>query len=241
MVFHRFLAGEVPGRQLSIAVNGEPIQPWDPFARNEPLTQRLPTQRLPLPREDGGGTVVVTPYILPHQSHFSSPEAHEAAAGPHRWNRQQGLYIYRRHRLVQSGGWSRLRTMDEHSKLARVAVDIPPGGDEAFRINVAKMTVGLPDSIRAELRVLVAGIVSRAQDIYRQRVRLVPDPESGIGDGSGEVGLAIGDHWSLIVEVLERELADHPDVLDRVLLALINAQPGTTQSATMPNAQAATQ
>lgn len=223
MVFHRYLSGEARGRRLTISLNGERVAAWDPFARDEALTQRLSTQRLRLSESDGAATVVVTPYILPSQHHFSSPEAHAAASGPNRWNRQQGLYLYRRDRLVQSGGWSRLRTMDEHSKLARVAVDIPPNADESFRINIAKMTVGLPESLRVQLRVVVAGVVTRAQDAYRQRVRLVPGSRSADVEQSPSTQ-GLGDHWPAIVEILERELAEHPEVLDRVLLALINTR-----------------
>ena len=47
--------------------------------------------------------------------------------------------------MVQSGGWSTLRTLDEHIKLARVAVSFDPRLDDAFRVNVAKMRVQLQD------------------------------------------------------------------------------------------------
>ena len=43
----------------------------------------------------------------------------------------------------------------------------------AFRINVSKMTVGLPEAIRPQLRALVAGVVSLAQDVYRRRLAVV--------------------------------------------------------------------
>src|SRR6185312_13148209 len=119
----------------------EPVAPWDPFARAEPLTQKLAAQTLRLEYDGTTHRVRVRPYVLPNQHHFSAPEAHQHAAGPQRWNRQQGLYIYRHDRLIQSGGWSRLRTLDEHSKLARIAVDIPLAADGAFRTNVAKMRV----------------------------------------------------------------------------------------------------
>ena len=227
MVFHRFLEGEVPGPPLAICVNGSPIDPWDPFARSEPMTQRLAAQTVPLEHAGVRHEVVVQPYVLPAQHHFSSPEAHDRAAGPKRWNRQQGLYIHRRDRLIQSGGWNRLRTLDEHAKLARIALDIPDTADTAFRTNVSKMTVGLPDGVRPALRALVAGVVTRAQDVYRRRMRLVPPAENGSTDGpASEVpALTISDQWPLIAEVLGRELAAYPDLLDRVLVALANARP----------------
>ena len=175
MVFHRFLAGEAPGPPLAIHVGwGATLTPWDPFARAERLTRALAAaDACPLDTRACATRSSSSRIVLPAQHHFSSPEAHEAAGGPNRWNRQQGLYVYRRDRLIQSGGWNRLRTLDEHAKLARIAIDIPPGADPAFRINVSKMTVGLPEGIRPQLRALVAGVVSFAQDVYRRRLAVV--------------------------------------------------------------------
>jgi len=231
MVFHRFLSDEAPGAPLNLHLQGTELEPWDPFARREALTLVLPQQTLTVEHGGLGHDVQVQPYLLPAQQHFSSPAAHAAAAGPRRWNRQQGLYVYRRDRLIQSGGWSRLRTLDEHSKLARIAVDIPTQADEAFRTNVAKMSVGLPDTLRPPLRALVAGVVSRAQDAYRSRVRLVPDATGG------QLGLSVGDQWPQVSEALEGVLGHDPELLDRVLVALSNVRP---PGASAPGAQGVT-
>ena len=40
MVFHRFLSGEA-GTRISISVNGEDLDPWDPFSRDETATETL--------------------------------------------------------------------------------------------------------------------------------------------------------------------------------------------------------
>ncbi len=230
MVFHRFLAGEVPGPPLSVHVAGVTLAPWDPYARGEPLTRVLPAQTLPLDYAGVRHEVIVQPFILPAQQHFSSPEAHEAAAGPSRWNRQQGLYIYRRERLIQSGGWNRLRTLDEHAKLTRIALDIPAGADPAFSINVSKMTVGLPDGLRPQLRALIAGVVSLAQDVYRRRLAAVSDDVEQMRASATTMQrpLTVGDQWPLISEALHEELGDHPELLDRVLVALANIKPPET-------------
>ena len=226
MVFHRFLSGDLRrGRsRIGITLNGTSLEGWDPFARTEQNTKTLPQQWLRLRHAGRTHRVRVRPYILPNQIQFSSGEAHSRAAGPKRWNRQQGLYIYRRDRLIQSGGWNRLRTTDEHSKLARIGVDIPLGADRAFRTNVSKMTVALPTALRPELRTVISGVVNQAQDVYRQRVRLViptsaPGNEAVI-DNAG--GWRMGDSWTAIVEILETELGDHPELLRRVLLRLAN-------------------
>src|SRR5690606_37482526 len=98
---------------------------------------------------------------------FSSLEAFERASGPRRWNRQQGLYIYRADRLIQSGGWSGLRAADEHTKLARAALEFDTDADEAFRINVAKMRVSLPAELRPVLERPVQELCNRANRAYR--------------------------------------------------------------------------
>lgn len=229
MVFHRFLSGELRrGRsRVEMTLDGTWLEPWDPFARFEPATRELPRQWLPLRCSGKTHRVGIRPYILPNQVQFSSPEAHLLAAGPKRWNRQQGLYIYRRDRLIQGGGWNRLRTMDEHSKLARIAVNIPLGADSAFRTNVSKMSVSLPSDLRPALRTLLSGIVGQAQSAYRQRVRLVPRVEE-VGEGAAQDRFdqqewKLGDHWTQVVEVLESELRDQPEVLHRVLARLASA------------------
>lgn len=228
MVFHRFLANEVAGAPLVLRVQDAPVAPWDPFAREELLTQVLPEQLLRFEHAGAQHDLLVQPYLLPAQQHFSSSAAHAEAAGPRRWNRQQGLYVYRRDRLIQSGGWSRLRTLDEHAKLARIAVDIPVEADDAFRTNVTKMSVGLPDALRPTLRSLVAGVVSRAQQAYRTKVRLVP---AGEEMPSGRI-TTVGDQWPQILDVLQSQLGHDPVLLDRTLVALANIRPPELGEAT---------
>ncbi len=228
MVFHRFLSGEATHgrRPLRITVNDQPVQPWDPFARGEPHTRTMPPQHLSV-NGDGEPTIEISPFVLPAQQRFSSTEAHQAAAGPNRWNRQQGFYIYRRDRLVQSGGWNRLRTMDEHSKLARIAVDLPPGAEEAFGINVAKMTVSVPPQVRPALRALAAAVVAEAQRGYRQHAEPPTDPrrEPGrLGNVMGLECLRISRDWRVVSRTVHRILAHDPQTRDRLLLALANAR-----------------
>jgi hypothetical protein len=231
MVFHRFLEGELRrGRhRIAITMNDRWVEPWDPFARSERNSRRLRRQWLPLRVGEQTHRVGVQPYLLPTQIQFSTPEAHSRASGPKRWNRQQGLYIYRRDRLIQSGGWSRLRTTDEHTKLARIAVNIPPEADSAFRTSVSKMSVTLPADLRPGLRAIASGVAAEAQSAYRQRVRLLdgektPDDESGYRVGpvvDKSQDWKLGDHWSALVEILDGEFADDPDRLRRVLERIV--------------------
>lgn len=168
MVFHRFLAGQVRGRKLQMTVNGSVVHPWDPFCRDEPKTEELPAKDLRVSGEKGFGIVRVRPFVVPPQAEFSDSTAWNRASGPAKWNRQQGLYIYRANRLIQpGGGWNRLRTIDEHTKLARVAVDFFPDLDAAFGLNIAKAYVQLPPDLREELKPLVDTVARRADQRYR--------------------------------------------------------------------------
>jgi hypothetical protein len=245
MVFHRFLAGRA-SRPLpfTILVNGNPVEPWDPYAADEPATQRLDRQTITLRHEGRSLPIRVQPYILPNQMQFSSQHAWEEAAGPKKWNRQQGFYIYRGDRMIQSGGWNRLRTPDEHTKLARVAVDIPPAADAAFEVNVSKMRLLIPGSIRPDLKALASAVASRAQSAYRQSgdgghapsrgsgaaaatARPGEAPPASASQRTGANGTVSGAHPAAgsmtvgdVLRVLERELSDQPDVLARILRAL---------------------
>ncbi len=167
MVFHRFLAGEVRGKKLSIYLNNNKIVPWDPFARSEAATQKLDDVAIRVESENAKTDVILEPFVLPAQSKFSSPEAHARASGPRKWNLQQGFYIYRADRMIQSGGWSGIRTLDEHLKLARVALNFSPRLDEAFKINVPKMRVNLPASIRDDVSKALAPVFRLANSAYR--------------------------------------------------------------------------
>jgi len=168
MVFHRFLSGEARRETpLRIAINGQQVKPWDPFARNEPATLPLRPRSVSIHRPVAA-KVRFVPFVLPHRSAFSSPEAFERLAGPGKWNRQQGLYIYRGDRLIQGGGWAGIRSIDEHTKFARAAVEFDPALDELFKVNVAKMSVRLPAPVRKLLEPAISEVCRTASARYRR-------------------------------------------------------------------------
>lgn len=166
MVFHRFLSGEA--KDLQIHVNGEPLKPWDPFARSEPETESLPDDQFEVEQMEGSGLVTLRRYLLPTRQKFSSSAAYENYSGPEKWNRQQGLYIYRADRLVQWGGWAGIRTADEHTKFARASIDFGTELDGAFNINVAKMRVTLPSELRKMIARPINELCMTADSEYRK-------------------------------------------------------------------------
>jgi hypothetical protein len=175
MVFHRFLSGEIKNNPVSITLNCNRISPWDPFARNEDKTKVFPKTVLPIEYEGVKGEVLIEPFRLPQRDDFRTMDEFRRASGPQNWNQQQGFYIYRSNRMIQSGGWSGMRTADEHTKLARIAVSFTPNLDNAFKINVAKMRVQLPMQLKEEIDILLKPVIKDAQDIYR-RSQFKPHP-----------------------------------------------------------------
>jgi hypothetical protein len=193
MVFHRFLSGDIYGKRIAIYINDERVVPWDPYSRGEKHTQEIDPIYIPLVFNEGSYKVKIQPYILPPQWLYSSTKAHLNASGPGKWNKQQGLYIYRSNRIIQAGGWSGLRTSDEHTKLARIAVFIPSQLDELFQVNVAKKHLSLPREFRATLLKEIQPIVTRAQEIYRDKLTQIPGLGGDVlgADPSEKNGLSI--------------------------------------------------
>lgn len=170
MIFHRFLSGEIHGKRIAIYINDERVLPWDPYSRGERHTQKLDQILIPLAFNGGIYNLRVLPYILPPHTLYSSTKAHLHASGPGKWNKQQGLYIYRSNRIIQAGGWSGLRTSDEHTKLVRIAVFIPSQLDDLFQVNVAKKHLTLPRELRSILQKELQPIIQRAQEVYRDKL-----------------------------------------------------------------------
>ncbi len=172
MVFHRFIEGDLGSskrRRVKITVNGNVVPPWNPFAPAEQATQHLQPLELNVTGAGHSGVVFYDPYILPPKDKFSSEEEFKRLSGPNSWNQQQGFYIYRANRMIQSGGWSRTRAPDEHTKLARVAIDFFPELDDAFGINISKVGVQLPQSLREQLKQPIETLIKEAKKAYNPR------------------------------------------------------------------------
>lgn len=167
VVFHRFLEGTAESG-LAITVNGQKVEPWNPFAPGEPQRVELPPQRFEISTGESNGEVWLHRFVLPARGQFSSSEEFERLSGLLNWNRQQGMYVYRADRLVQWGGWNGLRGIDEHTKLARASLAFDTDLDEVFNINVAKVRVTLPPQLRQMLERPINELCGHADEVYRK-------------------------------------------------------------------------
>jgi len=174
MIFHRFLSGELgDDRKISISINGTPLEPWDPFARKE-KTVKVAEKTIAVVGYDNVFKVHYTAYVLPPKEKFSSSAAFSDTAGPKGWNLQQGFYIYRENRMIQSGGWCRMRVPDEHTKLARIALDLGKDADFSLGLNIMKTSITLPPNLKADLEPMVASVIKQARGAYEPEKNRTP-------------------------------------------------------------------
>ena len=173
MVFHRYIGfgGKIKiylCKPDNLENQENKLKPWDPFFTSHSATQELSNEAIKL----FGNRIKVKPFILPHISKLTSIE-HGNAAGPKGWNAQQGFYIYRRERLIMSGGWLGLGyKLEDHYKLARILVDIPNNTDEEWKIDVKKAEAHPPDSLRSDFKRIAKITRERASKIYRYRGKI---------------------------------------------------------------------
>jgi len=204
LVFHRFLEGKAHGRKtVIITINGNRVEPNNPFGH--PLASRYDAKTIRIPTEAEDGLVQVQAFLLPTEAEIS--EYHKAQ-GPEavrqaldmiglygKRNDSQGLFIYRHDRLIKWGGWHQMwETNDEKTKLARVVVDFDSVLDDAFKINISKQIVQLPQQLQVEIKKLADVARKDSQKQYRREARQPspPTPPAPVPGGSGGGTLAGG-------------------------------------------------
>ena len=198
MVFHRYLSRARTTR-VAILVNGQLVEPWDPFVTSNPATQTLFEGESP--HGSGFSKVRVVGHVLPHRDRFDSRsralshKKFEEAAGPLGWNAQQGFYLYRNDRLIIAGGWLGLGPkphgwrQEEHFKLARIQVDIPNNLDLEWRIDVKKSSAAVPGQLSKWLTGVATTVRRRAKDVYAHR------GAAAIGGKKKKAGDAVPRPW----------------------------------------------
>jgi hypothetical protein len=212
LVFHRFLGRPNP---LVITVNGRQLVGWDPFLRNlNSMTSGA--ESIPL----AGGTMTVQPFVLPHKSKLTEAE-HAAAAGRDGWNASQGYYVYRDSRLLVGGSWLGVGGVkEEHSKLARIQLDIPSSLDHLWQVDVRKASIKAPAAVHSDLRRIARATKKAAQEVYRFRGkqvtgRVASDYVIGWKSIRGRAGASeyqINRKHPLIEDALENGLTSRADV-----------------------------
>ncbi|RZJ91910.1 MAG: ATP-binding protein [Chryseobacterium sp.] len=162
MIFHRY----IESRRLSIYLNGTQIDSWNPFLPKFGSTM-MGKEFL-----GRGASTEVTVFILPHMSRLDELQR-RIGEGPRGWYEQQGFYIYRNQRMLVCGDWLGLFPRNEHSKLARIAVDFNNDMDADWALDIKKSTARPPFYLRAELQRLGAAAIKGSASIYNHRGTLL--------------------------------------------------------------------
>tara|TARA_Y100001958_G_scaffold159863_1_gene163803 strand:+ start:1146 stop:2696 length:1551 start_codon:yes stop_codon:yes gene_type:complete len=174
MVFHRFLdpkttpEGQEKPSKVEMTLNGKKCVGWDPFLVSHDGTNLYEEETV----KCEGSPIKVRTYILPHRDRLTD-EQRAKAAGPKGWNLQQGFYIYRANRLIVSGGWigKSAAKPEEHTKLARVSVDLIQSMDKAWNLDILKSKARPPANLRDSFGRIGAAARKEAKKAYASRGR----------------------------------------------------------------------
>ena len=163
LVYHRYLSGETGITKLYLSINGQAVQPLDPFLKSK-STQPMDDEVLVI----RGQKIIVRPYILPHISRMSQEEIKQLG-GKDGLRKQQGFYVYRNKRLLVWGTWFRMMRQGDLSKLARIQVDIPNTLDELWTLDIKKSSALPPAEVRRNLDVIINRIAEKSKRTWTFR------------------------------------------------------------------------
>ena len=146
MIYQRFLdQTDTRARDIRMLLNGEEIQPWDPFCRGEEQTERVASENVAVDLPDGReSSFEISAYVIPRREHFSTDEAAKNARVT---NDMQGIYIYRENRLIHPADWLGMFRKEPHGTLLRVEFSFDHTLDEAFQVDIKKSRILLNNDL----------------------------------------------------------------------------------------------
>lgn len=166
LVFHRYLSGESGLRHINMSVNGRPLIPIDPFNVKNPATQQASIEAV-------CPGVTMQAYTLPHRANYANEQEYDKHALPGGYLKNQGVYLYRAKRLIVHGTWFGIAKKTALTQLCRVKIDIDVNQDDAWKIDVKKVSAQLPEAVRTRIKQLIARMGAPSKRVYRRRgVRL---------------------------------------------------------------------
>jgi hypothetical protein len=175
LIYHRFLdTGDGRVRDVTISVDDELVEPWNPFWPERAEQVLSPTQQeIEVASESGevAGSASIRAWILPNSNTLTDEEKRKARVS----NRGQGFYIYREGRLINDGGWlgvfGALGTFEPHMSLLRIEFDFNHELDEAFFVDVKKSRILFDPAIEDHLNTLLRTARREAENRYRRKER----------------------------------------------------------------------
>ncbi|WP_214071828.1 ATP-binding protein [Mucilaginibacter sp. dw_454] len=158
VIFHRF----IEKKSLAIWLNNRQITAINPFMPDHPATQIFPDETFE------NGLVTIQGFVLPHAGKLSS-ERWSANGGSKGWTAQQGFYVYRKDRILVAGDWLGVFRKDEHTRLARIMIEIDATLDFSWQLDIRKSRAIPPRMFQQHLKRYGAEIRKRATEVFRHR------------------------------------------------------------------------
>jgi len=168
LVFHRFLHGEDNLKRICIKVNGNPLEPKDPFLQYDDDNVLGHQCKATQPLGNGAERIFLQAFVLPHDKELSDKQRNLLGTGKG-LRRTQGFYIYRGKRLITYGSWFGLKAQGEFFKLSRILVDIPNTLDIQWSLDVKKSIAIPPKKIIDGLRAYVDSVVKYSKNAFKVR------------------------------------------------------------------------
>ena len=172
LTYLRFLRGDSPHQKVRITLNGEEVEPWDPFDSGFG-TEVLLDREFPVEIRNGDNTTEASfrlrAFALPPRSELTSDQRDRAQI----LTANQGFYVFREGRLLAHGTWLGLRSVEPHLNLCRIDLSFDHKLDDAFQIDIKKSRILLQRDLQQSLRQLVQPATAEAEERYRKNQRTV--------------------------------------------------------------------
>lgn len=177
LVFHQFLEGrdlqDEAVRKVSIEVNGDCLEPLNPFNTANTATQKRPKRVCSV----GEARLVTTAFVLPHKDKCT-PEEWERHALARGYLRESGFYLYRAHRLLAWGEWFGAVKQDAAAQLVRIGVEVGNDQDELWNIDIKKSRANPTANIVKCLKEVASEAVKRGAKVYQKRTKSTSEFQS---------------------------------------------------------------
>ena len=146
MVYQRFLdPKDKRARNVRMILNGNPVEAWNPFCSDEPKTDIVGDESVPVEvREGEKAKFEIKAFVLPREEDFSSPAAHKKAKIS---NVMQGIYVYRENRLIHGPDWLGMFSKEPHGTFLRAEFSFDHKLDAAFDVDIKKSRVNLNEGL----------------------------------------------------------------------------------------------
>ena len=163
MVFHRYLE---KSSTFELKVGMTSCKPWDPFMSKHQGTHEVAAEKY------SDKKIVITPYILPHSSKLTTATEKSEAEGSRGWDANQGFFVYRRERMIISGGYFDLKVKPNRAnRLCRIKVDLTNEFDLQWKVDVRKREAIPPPEYRDQLTRIARNIMEKSSKRYVARTR----------------------------------------------------------------------